>query len=83
MQKLKIVFVNHRKLERKLRRLKGDMLQGKEELQVRLGEMHRSLSLNLQKWKQHRIAGAVEDTLVFKLNNNGYHPHLLVSDLTK
>ena len=83
MQKLKIIFVNHRKLEKKLRRLKGDMMQGKEELQIRLGKMHRSLSHSLQKWKQHRIAEEVEDALVFKLSNNGYHSHLLVSDLTK
>lgn len=79
MQKLKIVFVNHRKLERKLCRLRGNMLQGKEELESRLGEMHNSLSHSLQKWKQCRMAEAVEGALVFKLSNNGYHPHLLAS----
>lgn len=83
MQKLKIVFVNHQKLERKLRRLTGGVLQGKEELHARLADMHRSLSHNLQKWKQYQITEAVEEALVFKLNNNGYHPHLLVADLTK
>lgn len=83
MQHLKIVFVNHLKMEKKLRRLKGDMLQGRKELHVRIGEMHRSLSRSLQKWRQHRIAEAVGEALVFELDINGYHPHLLVSDLTK
>jgi len=83
MQKLKIVFVNHQKLERKLRRLKGDMLQGKEELQARIGEMHHSLNHCLQQWKQCQAIGAIEDALIFPIKQTGYRPRLLLSDLTK
>ncbi|MBI1228103.1 MAG: hypothetical protein GC192_22915 [Bacteroidetes bacterium] len=79
MRNLEIVFVNHAKLGSKLRHLKGDLRESREELRHRLDGLHRSLSDSLRQWQHQRGTGA----MVFELNHKGYHPHLLVTDLTR
>ena len=78
MKVLKIVFVNRRKLNARLHQLKGNVLQGRAELQTRLGELRHSLEHSLPIWKQYRITEAMEEALIFKLKNNGEHPRLLI-----
>ncbi len=80
MKDLRIVFINHRQLNKRLRSLRGKVLQGKEEFHARLDKMHRSLRNNLQYLKQQQIAEALDEAHIFQMNRTGFHPHLLLSD---
>ncbi len=78
MKDLRIVFINHQRLDKKLRSLRC-----KEELHARLDKMHSSLQHSLEYSKQQQMAGTMEEAQIFQMEKAGFHPHLLVSDPIK